>query len=75
MASPLNPATFPDSATYLAARREALLNNWRTVCENDHTLTSGARLSREEFNNKVLFMLNLLEERLRGHWRNVRLAY
>ncbi|GAB3903225.1 hypothetical protein GCM10028803_31290 [Larkinella knui] len=52
-------------ANYLAARREAILNNWRTACQNDPACNTMANLSREEFNNKVPFMLNVLEDRLR----------
>ncbi|GAB4039095.1 sensor histidine kinase [Spirosoma gilvum] len=57
-------ASLDQLATYLAARREALLNNWRTVCENDSSLKGVKSLSREEFNNKVPFMLNVLQQRL-----------
>ncbi|AUD03445.1 hypothetical protein [Spirosoma pollinicola] len=49
-------------ATYLAARRDALLNNWRTACETDPALKGVKSLSREEFNNKVPFMLNMLQQ-------------
>jgi signal transduction histidine kinase len=59
-------ASLTQLATYLAARREALLANWRTVCEEDPTLKGGKSLSREEFNNKVPFMLNVIQQRLRG---------
>jgi signal transduction histidine kinase len=59
-------ASFDQLATYLAARREAILANWRTTCEADSTLKTVASLSREEFNNKVPFMLNVLQQRLRG---------
>ncbi|GAA4452651.1 hypothetical protein GCM10023189_16380 [Nibrella saemangeumensis] len=52
-------------ADFLAARRDALLNNWRTVCEKDPALQHTPALSREEFNNKVPFMLNVLEQHLR----------
>ena len=52
-------------ATYLSSRREAILNTWRTSCQTDPTLNTTAGLSREEFNNKVPFMLNELERWLR----------
>ncbi|MGV3561305.1 sensor histidine kinase [Larkinella arboricola] len=51
-------------AAYLAARREALLNNWRTICETDTSIHTVSGMSREEFNNKAPFMLNGLEQRL-----------
>lgn len=53
-------------ATYLAARREALLNYWRTTCETDATLKGVKSLSREEFNNKVSLMLNRFQRWLGG---------
>jgi signal transduction histidine kinase len=51
-------------AAYLANRREAILNKWRTSCESDPALSTTASLTREEFNNKVPFMLNELQHRL-----------
>jgi signal transduction histidine kinase len=58
-------STLVSLATYLTARREAILNNWRTACQNDPACNSIASLSREEFNNKVPFMLNVFDQRLR----------
>lgn len=52
-------------AAYLSARREAILNNWRTACQADPAVNTTAGLSREEFNNKVPYMLNEMERRLR----------
>ena len=60
------PASLVQLATFLAARREALLNNWRTACEADPSLKVVASLSREEFNNRVPFMLNRLQQQLGG---------
>jgi signal transduction histidine kinase len=60
------PTSLGQLATYLAARREALLNNWRTACEADPSLKAVSSLSREEFNNKVPFMLNRLQQQLGG---------
>ena len=57
------PASLAQLVSFLIARREALLNNWRTACESDPTLKGVANLSREEFNNKVPFMLNVLQLR------------
>lgn len=69
MTSPPNlVATFLDQlATYLTARREALLTNWRTACETDASLKGVRSLSREEFTNKVTSMLDVLQQRLRAH--------
>ncbi len=68
MTSPLDgdQAPLAQLATYLAARREALLNDWRTDCETDPALKGVKSLSREEFNNKVPFLLHVLQQRLRG---------
>ncbi|GAB3928454.1 sensor histidine kinase [Larkinella terrae] len=52
-------------ANYLTARREAILNNWLTVCQAEPGFNTTRGLSREEFNNKVPFMLNVLDQRLR----------
>ncbi|WP_338875516.1 HAMP domain-containing sensor histidine kinase [Spirosoma sp. SC4-14] len=54
----------PDLATYLFGRREAILNNWRTVCEQDETLQAVSGLSREEFNDMVPTILNVLGHQL-----------
>ncbi|MBD2757735.1 RsbRD N-terminal domain-containing protein [Spirosoma validum] len=51
-------------ASFLAARRPALLANWRTACETDPDLRSVNRLSRDEFTNQVPFMLNVLQQQL-----------
>ena len=52
-------------ADYLLARREALLNAWRTACAHDPLMHNGPALSREEFNDHVPLILNLLDEQLR----------
>jgi signal transduction histidine kinase len=41
-----------------------MLANWRTACESDPALGTTASLTREEFNNKVPFLLNELQHRL-----------
>ncbi|MFD2572949.1 sensor histidine kinase [Spirosoma soli] len=51
-------------ASYLFARREAILNMWRASCEADPALRHTASLSREEFNNEIPVMLNIFEQRL-----------
>lgn len=50
---------------YVVVRRETLLNTWRTTCAADPTLHSASGLSREEFNNELPVILNILEQRLR----------
>lgn len=64
MNTPIDPS-LATLATYLAARREAILNTWRTACQNDPACNTIASLSREEFNNKVPFILNVFDQRLR----------
>lgn len=63
------PASYPaesvaDLVNYLFTRREAILNNWRTVCEKDPILGKVSLLSREEFNNMLPIVLDILEQRL-----------
>ena len=53
-------------AAYLFSRREAILSNWRTACEADHSLRTVSTLSREEFNNLIPILLNILDQRLSG---------
>lgn len=60
-----NTGSLEALAVYLAARREALLNKWRTVCETDAMIYTIGSMSREEFNNKAPFMLNGLEQQMR----------
>lgn len=50
--------------SYLFTRREAILNNWRQACEHDAALNRISSLSREEFNNLLPIILNILEQRL-----------
>ena len=54
-----------DLAAHLHNRRNAILDKWRTVCEQDPRLPHVASLTREEFNNMLPALLNILEERLR----------
>jgi len=53
--------------SFLRSKREGLLNNWREVCERDESLSSKASFSREEFNDQVPVLLNILELRLLKH--------
>jgi signal transduction histidine kinase len=51
---------------YLFTRREAILHNWRIACEKDPALGKVSSLSREEFNNLLPIILDILEQRLLG---------
>lgn len=59
-----NSKSLSEIVAYLFARREAILHNWRMVCEQDPTLTKASVLSREEFNNLLPVILDILEQRL-----------
>lgn len=58
------PDQLTELVSYLFTRREAILNNWRTACEQDPTLSKISALSREEFNNLLPIVLDILEQRL-----------
>lgn len=60
---------------YLFSRREAILNNWRMACENDENLVSVSSLNRQEFNNLVPVILDILEQRLLGETPEEDLLY
>ncbi|GAB3784276.1 hypothetical protein GCM10028818_43630 [Spirosoma horti] len=49
---------------YLFSRREAILQNWRLACEQDPALSKVSVLSREEFNDLLPIVLDILEQRL-----------
>ncbi|QJD81668.1 sensor histidine kinase [Spirosoma rhododendri] len=51
---------------FLFSRRETLLNKWRTACEADPELPQLASLSRQEFNNLIPLLLEILEQQLLG---------
>jgi len=55
---------FEDFVGFLRTKREAFLNNWREVCIKDESLSSKASFSREEFNDQIPVLLNILEQRL-----------
>ncbi|WP_018622228.1 sensor histidine kinase [Spirosoma luteum] len=61
-ANPLQPLA--ELVTYLITRREVILNHWRTACEQDPTLGKVSAMSREEFNNLLPVILDILEQRL-----------
>jgi signal transduction histidine kinase len=56
----------PTLVAYLFNRRETILNKWRTACELDPNLPQVAMLSREEFNNLMTIILEILEQQLLG---------
>ena len=53
-------------AAYLFSRRELLSNNWRSRCQDDALMPAGANLTREEFNDRVPELLNILNEQLQA---------
>ncbi|AUD01817.1 sensor histidine kinase [Spirosoma pollinicola] len=59
-----SPQALAELAAYLFTRRESILNKWRSACEQDPTLGRVSALSREEFNNLLPLVLNILEERI-----------
>ncbi|UFH53686.1 HAMP domain-containing sensor histidine kinase [Spirosoma sp. KNUC1025] len=52
-------------ATYLLFKREVILNGWHTRVRQDPTLLTVASLTREEFNDQVPVILDILDKRLR----------
>ncbi|GGB83763.1 sensor histidine kinase [Dyadobacter sediminis] len=49
---------------FLQSRREILLTRWRNVCEEDPVLSSKSSFTREEFNDQIPVLLNVLHQRL-----------
>ena len=68
MATPTSesPQSLADLVSYLFTRREAILGNWRNSCEQDPVLNKISTLTREEFDNLLPIVLNILEQRLLG---------
>ncbi|NIJ52731.1 sensor histidine kinase [Dyadobacter arcticus] len=64
MPKPKTQDRFEDIVGFLRTKREALLNNWREACAQDKRLSSKASFSREEFNDQVPVLLNIMEQRL-----------
>jgi hypothetical protein len=58
------PQSLAGVVNYLFTRREAILNNWRINCEKDLSLEKVSMLCREEFNNLLPIILDILEQRL-----------
>ncbi|WP_026628965.1 sensor histidine kinase [Dyadobacter alkalitolerans] len=54
-----------DLAAHLRARREIILNRWRERCADDPSLSSKSSFSREEFNDQVPLLLDVLDQRLK----------
>ncbi|MDB5242788.1 MAG: sensor histidine kinase [Spirosoma sp.] len=59
-----SPPSVTELVTYLFTRREAILGNWRITCEQDPTLGKISAFTREEFDNLMPIILNILEDRL-----------
>ncbi|MBE9464008.1 sensor histidine kinase [Dyadobacter subterraneus] len=55
---------YEDLVGLLRTKRETLLNKWREACTQDDNLSSKASFSREEFNDQIPVLLNILEQRL-----------
>ncbi|MCE6989730.1 HAMP domain-containing sensor histidine kinase [Dyadobacter sp. CY323] len=51
---------------YLRARLETILIDWRIQCEADPKMTSKSSFSREEFNDQMPLLIDLLFRRLAG---------
>lgn len=49
---------------FLRSKRESILNYWRQVCEQNENLSSKLSYSREEFNDQVPLLLNIIEQKL-----------
>ncbi|QRR00081.1 sensor histidine kinase [Dyadobacter sandarakinus] len=69
------PAELKEVTNYLFTRREAILNNWRNACEQDKSLTKISTMSREEFNNLLPIVLDILEQRLLSQPEDEDLTY
>lgn len=63
-ASAYSPDALVELVSYIFTRREAILSNWRAACEQDPALVKVSMLSREEFNNLLPIILDILEQRL-----------
>ncbi|TLV03467.1 sensor histidine kinase [Dyadobacter luticola] len=66
MAKATGDKSFDKLLAYLHSRRETFLNSWREACIRDATLSSKGSFSREEFNDQVPVLLDILEQRLLG---------
>lgn len=60
------PQQLDELIAHLYGRRESLLNVWRTVSLEDLKLASRSSFSREEFNDQMPVLLNVLSQRLLG---------
>ncbi|GAB3794965.1 hypothetical protein GCM10028819_10210 [Spirosoma humi] len=64
--SPSTPQPIQQLTEYLFARREPILNNWRTRCSADADLHTRTSFSREEFTDQAPVLLNIFNQRLLG---------
>lgn len=62
--SSTSPQPLAELTAYLFTRREAILNKWRSTCEQDPSLNKISALNREEFNNMIPLILAILEQGL-----------
>ncbi|WP_031526489.1 sensor histidine kinase [Dyadobacter crusticola] len=62
---PDTEALIDELVDYLRAKLETILANWRLACEADPTMSSKSSFSREEFNDQVPVLIQLLFLRLK----------
>ncbi|WP_170061136.1 sensor histidine kinase [Spirosoma aerolatum] len=61
------PSPLAPIAAYLLAKREIIFNTWRTRIENDRlAMPTAATLARDEFNDQIPLILDVLDCRLLG---------
>ncbi|MCE6989577.1 RsbRD N-terminal domain-containing protein [Dyadobacter sp. CY323] len=53
-----------DILRHLHMQRESILNKWRSTCAENLAMLSKTSFSREEFNDQVPAILNILNQRL-----------
>jgi signal transduction histidine kinase len=53
-------------ATHLSARRDVLLQAWRTAVDHDPQLTTASTISRSQFNDHIPDVLDVFERQLRA---------
>ena len=61
-----NQDQIEDLVYYLRTRIEIILNKWRVACAEDKVLNSKESFSREEFNDQIPLLLNILLQRMNG---------
>src|SRR4051812_32259369 len=54
-------------AAHLGARRDEILQAWRTAADRDPQLTTASTISRAQFNDHIPEVLDAFERQLRAH--------